>query len=61
MQEGDVTIEFVGTASNVANILTKPLKGVSTAHLTRLLGLEMPSKGEVEDVLAFQPGCASIS
>ena len=61
VQEGDVMIEFVGTASNVADILTKPLKGVSTAHLAQLLGLEMLLKGGVEDVSASQTEYMSFS
>lgn len=30
VQEGDIGIEYVGTANNVADILTKPLRGVET-------------------------------
>ncbi|SAM63031.1 uncharacterized protein UBRO_20158 [Ustilago bromivora] len=54
IQEGDIMIEFVGTANNVADILMKPLKGLSTSRLAQSIGLEMPSRGGVEDVLAFQ-------
>ena len=50
VQEGDIGIEFVGTIKNVADILTKPLKGLDTSWLARLVGLEMPLRGGVEDM-----------
>ncbi|KAJ1587500.1 hypothetical protein NDA15_006155 [Ustilago hordei] len=49
VQEGDVDIDFVRTASNVADILTKPLKGVEKTQLAKLIGLEMSSGGGVKD------------
>jgi hypothetical protein len=39
--------------NNVADILTKPLKGLGTTRVSRMIGLEMPSKGGVEDASAF--------
>ena len=53
VQDGDISIKFVGMANNVADILTKPLKGLGTTRVSRMIRLEMPSKGEVEDTLAF--------
>ncbi|SOV08005.1 uncharacterized protein UDID_17259 [Ustilago sp. UG-2017a] len=50
VQEGEVKIDFVGTTDNVADILMKPLKGLATSRITRLMGLTMPSRGRVEDV-----------
>ena len=38
IQDGEIEIEFVGTADNVADILTKPLKGLATSRLSQLLG-----------------------
>ena len=49
VQEGDVEIGFVGTASDVVDILTKPLKEVDMSRLAKLIGLEMLSRGGVED------------
>ncbi|SPC61968.1 uncharacterized protein UHOD_12134 [Ustilago sp. UG-2017b] len=51
VQDGDISIEFVGTA-NVADILTKPLKGLSTTRISKMIGLDMPLRGGVEDALA---------
>ena len=48
VQEGDVTIEYVGTSENAADILTKPLKGVSTSKMAQLIGLGMPLRGELK-------------
>ncbi|SYW73940.1 uncharacterized protein UHO2_00805 [Ustilago hordei] len=56
VQDGEIVIEFVGTASNVADILTKLLKGLATSQLAQLLGLVMPSEGGVKDVSASQQG-----
>ncbi|SOV06479.1 uncharacterized protein UDID_17481 [Ustilago sp. UG-2017a] len=33
VQDSDISIEFVGTANNMANILTKPLKGLNTTRI----------------------------
>ena len=52
VQEGEVKIDFVGTADNVADIFTKPLKGLAMSRITRLIGLMVPSKGGVEDASA---------
>ncbi|SPC65166.1 uncharacterized protein UHOD_11028 [Ustilago sp. UG-2017b] len=52
VQDGDISIEFVGTANNVADILTKPLKGLSTTKASRMIGLDMPLRRGVEDTLA---------
>ncbi|SOV08313.1 uncharacterized protein UDID_17347 [Ustilago sp. UG-2017a] len=52
VQEGEVKIDFVGTTDNVADILTKPLKGLATSWIACLMGLTMPSRGGVEDVPA---------
>ncbi|SOV08927.1 uncharacterized protein UDID_17789 [Ustilago sp. UG-2017a] len=52
VQEGEVKIDFVGTTDNVTDILTKPLKGLATSRITRLMGLTMPSRGRVEDASA---------
>ncbi|SOV01642.1 uncharacterized protein UDID_18154 [Ustilago sp. UG-2017a] len=49
VQDGDISIEFVGTANNVADILTKPLKGLNTTRISRMIGLDMPLRGGVED------------
>ncbi|KAJ1044608.1 hypothetical protein NDA10_007795 [Ustilago hordei] len=54
IQDGEIAIEFVGTANNMADILMKPLKGLATSQLAQSLGLEMLSKGGVEDALAPQ-------
>ncbi|KAJ1577101.1 hypothetical protein NDA12_002156 [Ustilago hordei] len=54
IQDGEIAIEFVGTVNNVADILTKPLKGLTTSQLAQSLGLEMLLKGGVEDALAPQ-------
>ncbi|SOV03025.1 uncharacterized protein UDID_18314 [Ustilago sp. UG-2017a] len=45
VQEGEVKIDFIGTTDNVADILTKPLKGLATSRIARLMGLTMPSRG----------------
>ncbi|KAJ1578410.1 hypothetical protein NDA11_005594 [Ustilago hordei] len=45
VQEGDVEIKYVGTANNVADVLTKPLQGLNTSRLARMIGLEIPPKG----------------
>ena len=52
VQDGDISIEFVGTANNVADILTKPLKGLHTTRISRMIGLDMPLRGGVEDAPA---------
>ncbi|SOV09258.1 uncharacterized protein UDID_18539 [Ustilago sp. UG-2017a] len=57
VQEGDVAIKYVGTANNVADVLTKPLQGLNTSQLARMIGLEIPPKGGVEDALASQARC----
>ncbi|KAJ1044138.1 hypothetical protein NDA10_007283 [Ustilago hordei] len=57
VQEGDVEIKYVGTANNVADVLTKPLQGLNTSRLARMIGLEIPPKGGVEDVSASQARC----
>ncbi|SOV09582.1 uncharacterized protein UDID_19010 [Ustilago sp. UG-2017a] len=57
VQEGDVAIKYVGTANNVADVLTKPLQGLNTSRLARMIGLEIPPKGGVEDVSASQARC----
>ena len=49
VQDGDIVIEYVRTAQNVADILTKPLKGLDTLRLAHLIGLGTPSRGEVKD------------
>ncbi|KAJ1601657.1 hypothetical protein NDA14_005006 [Ustilago hordei] len=54
IQDGEIAIEFIGTTNNVADILMKPLKGLTTSQLAQSLGLEMPSRGGVEDVSASQ-------
>ncbi|SOV04063.1 uncharacterized protein UDID_19525 [Ustilago sp. UG-2017a] len=60
VQEGDLTIENVGTANNVADILTNPLKGVYTSQLARSIGLGMPTKGGVEDTSEFPGGLSKM-
>ncbi|SYW74524.1 uncharacterized protein UHO2_01390 [Ustilago hordei] len=57
VQEGDVEIKYVGTANNVADVLTKPLQGLNTSRLARMIGLEIPPKGGVEDASASQARC----
>ncbi|SOV07527.1 uncharacterized protein UDID_19208 [Ustilago sp. UG-2017a] len=57
VQEGDVAIKYVGTANNVADVLTKPLQGLNTSRLARMIGLEILLKGGVEDVSASQARC----
>ncbi|SOV09374.1 uncharacterized protein UDID_18568 [Ustilago sp. UG-2017a] len=57
VQEGDVAIKYVGTANNVADVLTKPLQGLNTSRLARMIGLEIPPKGGVEDASASQARC----
>ncbi|SOV08906.1 uncharacterized protein UDID_17774 [Ustilago sp. UG-2017a] len=52
VQEGEVKIDFVRTTDNVADILTKLLKGLATSRIACLMGLTMPSRGGVEDVSA---------
>ncbi|SOV08267.1 uncharacterized protein UDID_17334 [Ustilago sp. UG-2017a] len=52
VQDGDISIEFVGTANNMGNILTKPLKGLNTTRILRMMGLDMPLRGGVEDASA---------
>ena len=61
VQDGEIAIEFVGTANNMVDILMKPLEGLAVSQLAQSLGLEMPSKGGVEDVSAPQRGPRSIS
>ncbi|SOV05329.1 uncharacterized protein UDID_18391 [Ustilago sp. UG-2017a] len=41
VQDGDISIEFIGMANNVADILTKPLKGLNTTRISRMIGLDM--------------------
>ncbi|SOV03299.1 uncharacterized protein UDID_18619 [Ustilago sp. UG-2017a] len=53
VQDGDILIEFVGTANNVADILTKPLKGLNTTRISRMMGFDMPLRGGVEDASAL--------
>ena len=53
IQDGDISIEFVGTANNVADILTKPLKGLNTTRISKMMGLDMPLRGGVEDASAL--------
>lgn len=48
-------------ADNVANILTKPLKGLNTSRLAQLIGLQKLSRGEVEDVSASTNGIHEFS
>ena len=57
VQEGDVEIKYVGTANNVADVLTKPLQGLNTSRLARMIGLEIPPKGGFEDASASQARC----
>ncbi|SOV03013.1 uncharacterized protein UDID_18308 [Ustilago sp. UG-2017a] len=52
VQDGDISIEFVGTINNVADILTKPLKGFNTTRISKMMGLDMPLRGGVEDASA---------
>ncbi|SYW82912.1 uncharacterized protein UHO2_04846 [Ustilago hordei] len=54
VQEGDVEIKYVGMANNIADVLTKPLQGLNTSRLARMIGLEIPPKGGVEDASASQ-------
>ncbi|SOV01524.1 uncharacterized protein UDID_18116 [Ustilago sp. UG-2017a] len=51
VQDGDISIEFVRTANNMADILTKPLKGLSTTRISKMIGLDMLLRG-VEDAPA---------
>ncbi|SOV04852.1 uncharacterized protein UDID_17213 [Ustilago sp. UG-2017a] len=53
VQDGDILIKFIGLTNNVADMLTKPLKGLGTTRVSRMIGLEMPLKGGVEDASAF--------
>ncbi|SAM78142.1 uncharacterized protein UBRO_20265 [Ustilago bromivora] len=48
VQESDIRIEYVGTTNNLADILTKPLRGVETSRLAQVMGLEMPVKVELK-------------
>ncbi|SOV06076.1 uncharacterized protein UDID_19263 [Ustilago sp. UG-2017a] len=48
VQDGDISIEFVRMANNVADILTKPLKGLNTTRISRMIGLDMPLRGELK-------------
>ncbi|SOV04438.1 uncharacterized protein UDID_17088 [Ustilago sp. UG-2017a] len=48
VQDGDISIEFVGTINNVADILTKPLKGFNTTRISKMMGLDMPLRGELK-------------
>ncbi|SOV07074.1 uncharacterized protein UDID_18712 [Ustilago sp. UG-2017a] len=57
VQEGNVAIKYVGTANNIADVLTKPLQGLNTSRLARMIGLEIPPKGGVEDASASQARC----
>ena len=52
VQEGEIKIDFVGTADNIADILTKPLKGLAISQITCLIGLTMPLREGVEDLSA---------
>ena len=52
IQEGEVKINFVGTADNITDILTKLLKGLATSRIMHLIGLMMPSREGVEDASA---------
>ncbi|SOV05631.1 uncharacterized protein UDID_18477 [Ustilago sp. UG-2017a] len=52
VQDSDILIKFVGTANNMADILTKPLKGLNMTRISRMMGLDMPLRGGVEDALA---------
>ncbi|CCF53868.1 uncharacterized protein UHOR_16233 [Ustilago hordei] len=54
IQDGEIAIEFIGTTNNVADILMKPLKGLTMSQLAQSLGLEMPLRGGVEDASASQ-------
>ena len=60
VQDGDISIEFVGTANNVADILTKPLKGLNTTKMSKKIGLDMPLRGGVEDTPA-SPMCDTLN
>ncbi|SOV07321.1 uncharacterized protein UDID_18870 [Ustilago sp. UG-2017a] len=53
VQDGDISIEYVETANNVADILTKPLKGFNTTRISRMIGLDMLLWGGVEDAPAL--------
>ena len=53
VQDGNISIEYVETANNVADILTKPLKGFNTTRISRMIGLGMPLWGGVEDAPAL--------
>ena len=52
VQEGEVKIDFVRTTDNIADILTKPLKGLATSRIAHQIGLMMLSRGGVEDASA---------
>ena len=52
VQDGNILIEFIGTANNMADILTKPLKGLNMTRVSRMMGLNMPWRGGVEGALA---------
>ena len=49
VQDGDISIEFVGMANNAADILTKPLRGLSTTKASRMIGLDILLREGVED------------
>ena len=50
MQEGDVEIKFIRMADNVTDILMKHLQGLNISQLARMIGLEIPLRGGVEDM-----------
>ncbi|CCF52614.1 hypothetical protein NDA11_003356 [Ustilago hordei] len=45
MQEGDITIKYVGMTNNVVDILMKPLKGGETTQLAQAMGLVILARG----------------
>ncbi|SOV02848.1 uncharacterized protein UDID_18049 [Ustilago sp. UG-2017a] len=49
----DTRYYFVRDHVQDTDILTKPLKGLGTTRVSRMIGLEMPPKGGVEDASAF--------
>ncbi|SYW81688.1 uncharacterized protein UHO2_00192 [Ustilago hordei] len=56
VQDGDISIKFIGMANNMADILTKPLKGLNMTRISRMMGLDMPLRRGVEDAPAL-PTC----
>ena len=61
VQGGDMEIKYTRTANNITDVLTKPLQGLNTSRLTRMIGLEIPLKGGVEDASASQVICTRHS